>query len=322
MIIDVHSHLIPEGLIKKLEFGISVEKKISHYFKIHAWGITVDAIQENMFDPSAQIEEMGAKGIDQKVISLPPFLFGYAKEAAWAYEWTRAGNDAIAKICASNPDRFLGFGIVPMQEPSSAIEEMKRCLSKLGFSGIEMGTHVNGQELDGDEFLGFFEEANRLKASVLIHPGNVLFGGRLSKYYLQNLVGNPLETTICASRLLLGGFFDRYPQIQMCFSHGGGALPFLLGRIRHGGIVRPEIKLPEGKLRIPPGMYFDSITHDAPTLRYIISQCGLNALLLGSDYPFDMGSSDPVSFIRQTVSPEEQFAIFEENPIRFLNLQV
>ncbi|MBP1716776.1 MAG: hypothetical protein H6Q43_214 [Deltaproteobacteria bacterium] len=320
MIIDVHSHLIPEELIGRHEFGISVEKRNIGNFSVQAWGVTVDAVQENLFDPEMQVKEMETEGITRKVASLPPFLFAYGKDPGWASEWGRAANNALAAVCARYPDRLLALGIVPLQDPASAVEELKRCIEKLGFPGIELGTHVNGRELDEEEFAGFFEEVNRLNACLLIHPGNVLFGGRLSPYYLRNLVGNPLETTICTSRLLMGGFFTRHPRIRMCLSHGGGALPFLLGRMRHGKIVRPEAKFPEGNLEIPAGLYFDSITHDASALRFIISQCGVGTVVMGSDYPFDMATSDPVSFLRQAVLPENQIAIWEENPKRFLGL--
>jgi aminocarboxymuconate-semialdehyde decarboxylase len=153
----------------------------------------------------------------------------------------------------------------------------------------------------------------------LVHPNNVSFGERLSKFYLRNLVGNAMETTICISRLWLGGFFERYPQIRLCFSHGGGAFPFLLGRLRHGSRVRPEIGAREGRLDLPSGFYVDTVVHDGKALRYLIDQCGLKSVLLGTDSPFDMGLPDPVRFVREFVPPGAQAVILEDNPESFLN---
>jgi len=319
MTIDVHGHLIPESLLRNPEFDLALEGMSESGLKIKAWGVTVDAIKKDLFNPEIQVRSMDAEGIDKRVISLPPFLFGYGKESSWAENWTRAGNDALSKICAKSSGRFLGFGIVPLQDPDLAVAEMRRCRHDLDLSGIEIGTQVKGQDLDEATFAPFFEEADRLKCSVLMHPNNVSFGERLSKFYLRNLVGNAMETTICISRLWLGGFFERYPQIRICLSHGGGAFPFLIGRLRHGSRVRPEIGNRTGCLDLPSGLYVDTVVHDGKVLRYLIDQCGLKSVLLGTDSPFDMGLPDPVRFVRESVPPAEQSAILQNNPESFLN---
>lgn len=319
MIIDVHGHLIPESLLRTPEFDIFLEGKAKADLKIKAWGITVDAIREDLFSPEVQLKAMDAEGIDKRIISLPPFLLGYGKESSWAEAWAQAGNDALSVICGESSGRYLGFGIVPLQDPVLAAAEMRRCRLDLGLSGIEIGTQVKGQDLDQETFTPFFEEADRLKCCILVHPNNVSFGERLSKFYLRNLVGNAMETTICISRLWLGGFFERYPRIRICFSHGGGAFPFLLGRLRHGSRVRPEIGARGGRLDLPSGFYVDTVVHDGKALRYLIDQCGLTSVLLGTDSPFDMGLPDPVRFVRQSVPPAAQAAILENNPESFLN---
>ena len=319
MTIDVHGHLIPESLLRNPEFDLALEGTVGRGLKIKAWGITVDAIKEDLFNPEIQVRSMGAEGIDKRVISLPPFLFGYGKESSWAKTWARAGNDALSGICAKSSGRFLGFGIVPLQDPEWAVGEMRRCRLDLGLSGIEIGTQVKGQDLDEATFTSFFEEADRLKCSILVHPNNVSFGERLSKFYLRNLIGNAMETTICISRLWLGGFFKRYPHIRVCLSHGGGGFPFLLGRLRHGSRVRPEFGNREDRLDLPPGLYVDTVVHDEKALRYLIDQCGLKSVLLGTDSPFDMGLPDPVRFVRESVPTAAQGAILESNPESFLN---
>ena len=320
MIIDVHSHFIPRELLQNPAFELSLDETSPRDRKIQAWGITVDALPEELFDVEKQMKRMAEEGIGQKVLSLPPFLFAYGKEPSFASRWCRESNDALAAICAAYPERFRALGIVPLQDPGAASEEMKRCLRDLKFPGVEIGTQVRGQDLDQQGLVEFFAETDRLGCRVLIHPNNVSFGERLSKFYLRNLVGNAMETTICASRLLLGGFFQRHPQMRICLSHGGGAIPFLMGRLRHGSRVRPEIRLGEGLFHVPPNLHFDIVVHDGKALRYLIDQCGLNSVLLGTDFPFDMGLPDPVAFVRGSVKEDEQAVILEINPKGFLDL--
>jgi aminocarboxymuconate-semialdehyde decarboxylase len=319
VIIDVHSHFIPMALLKNPAFELSLDEKSPRNRKIQAWGMTLDALREELFDVEKQLRMMAAEGIGQKVLSLPPFLLAYEKETSFASRWCRESNNALADICAAYPEQFRALGIVPLQDPGAAIEEMKRCLRDLKFPGIEIGTQVRGQDLDQKSLVEFFAEADRLGCRILIHPNNVSFGDRLSKFYLRNLVGNAMETTICASRLLLGGFFQCHSQMHICLSHGGGALSLLVGRLRHGSRVRPEIRLHEGALQLPHNMYFDVVVHDGKALRYLIDQCGLKSVVLGTDSPFDMGLPEPVRFVRESVGPAEQAAILEINPKSFLN---
>ena len=306
-------------LLQNPAFELFLDEKSPGNMKIQAWGITVDALQEELFDVEKQLRMMETEGIGQKVLSLPPFLFAYGKESSFASRWCRESNDALAAICAAYPGQFRALGIVPLQDPGLAIEEMKRCRRDLKFPGVEIGTQVRGQDLDQESLVEFFAEADRFGCRILIHPNNVSFGDRLSKFYLRNLVGNAMETTICASRLLLGGFFQRHSQMRICFSHGGGGIPFLVGRLRHGSRVRPEICLHEGALQLPHNMYFDVVVHDGKALRYLIDQCGVKSVVLGTDSPFDMGLPEPVRFVREAVGSVEQAAILENNPESFLN---
>ena len=155
MIIDVHSHFIPRALLRILPLIIALDETSPGNRKIQAWGITVDALREELFDVEKQLRMM-AEGIGQKVLSLPPFLFAYGKEPSFASRWCRESNDALAALCADYPGRFRALGIVPLQDPGAAIEEMKRCLRDLKFPGIEIGTQVRGQDLDQESLVEFF----------------------------------------------------------------------------------------------------------------------------------------------------------------------
>jgi len=323
MVIDIHSHIIPKNLVGVDKFGIYIENINNHSqtFTLRSWGgVTVDNVQENLIDPQSQVEDMKEQGIDVKVLSLPPFLFAYDKDDKWALNWHMSSNNHIAEICSTYPDSFLGFGTVPLQNIDFAVREMTRCINDLGFKGIEIGTNVNGLDLDNERFSRFFQEANRLECSILIHPNNVFMGSRLSSYYLENLIGNPYETTISATRLIVSGFFEKYPKIRVCLSHGGGALPYILGRIRHGSKVRPEICL-KNELELPNQMFFDMVVYDPETMIFLISKADIDNVLLGSDYPFDMGDPQSIILIKSNLEEAEQSKILRSNAKRFLKMQ-
>jgi aminocarboxymuconate-semialdehyde decarboxylase len=317
-IIDVHTHLMPPQFIADPRFGIEVSEEKQGSYAVKVWGLKLGDQMKSLFDPETQLAEMDARQITRKVISLPPFLFAYEKDAGFAREWSRACNEALSALCRRHPDRFWGLGNAPLQDPRAAAEELEHSVQKLGLKGVELGTHVNGQDLDAEGLGEFFAAADRLQAAILIHPANVVVTERLAPFYLRNLIGNPVETTICATRLLLRGVFERFPRVRICFAHGGGAFPYILGRIRRGSRVRSEIPASRKEFDLPRGMYFDCVTHDPKALRYLVDQCGIDSVVLGTDYPFDMGEDDPVTFLRAAVPEKQYAAILGENPARFL----
>lgn len=318
-IIDVHSHIIPIDLIKDEESGIKLERIDDIKSNLQVWGgITIGPLNNNIYDLELQISEMKEAGIEKRVLSIPPFLFAYNKELIWAINWSQNFNDALFEICDLNPV-FLGLATIPLQNTDAAINEMVRCSKRKGFVGIEIGTNVNGVDLDNEQFSEFFQEANKIGCSILVHPNNVLSPNRFSNYYIQNFLGNPFETTIASARLILSGFFENYPNIRICFSHGGGVLPYLLGRIKHGMSVRKEYNNTRKKQLITDGIYFDCIVFCPEILNFLISMCGIERVLLGTDYPFDMQLNKPIDFIKRAVDISEQRKILEENPGQFIN---
>lgn len=317
MAIDMHSHLIPETLLQSERWGLVFDEGHEGAGTVEAWGIAVAPVGSNLFSPELQLAEMERNGLEQKLIALPPFLFGYHRDSAWVEDWCRACNDALASITDRFPQRFIPFGSVALQDPEMAGKEMQRCLRELGFAGLTIGTNVAGLDLDHQAFADFFRAADRLGCRMLIHPNNVMAGERLAPYYLRNLLGNAFETTSCLSRLLFYGFFEKYPNIKICFSHGGGALPYLLGRLQRGAEVRPELAA-EGRLELPRNVYFDTVVHDQQALRFLAAKVGSQKLLLGSDYPFDMGQTDPAGFVAQAMPEDQCQAILQLNAVEFL----
>jgi aminocarboxymuconate-semialdehyde decarboxylase len=210
--------------------------------------------------------------------------------------------------------------MIPLQDVALAINELER-LIKSGLKGVEIGTHVNGVYPGDARFRPFWEACESLDAFVFIHP--VEGGGRaeLRDYYMWNVIGNPMETTVAAGHLILSGVMDAYPRLKILLAHGGGALPYLHGRLDRGFKQRPEINKVISR---PPTdylkqFYFDTITHDTNILKSLVDLVGADRVLLGSDYPFDMGHEIPVDLVRAAnLGPENEKKILEENAVQLL----
>ncbi len=230
-------------------------------------------------------------------------------------------NDALSSLVKKYPKRIAALGLVPLQDVALAIKELERAM-KLGLKGVEIGTHVNGVYPGDARFHPFWEACESLGAFVFIHP--VEGGGRaeLRDYYIWNVIGNPMETSVAAGHLILSGTMEAYPHLKILLAHGGGALPYLHGRLDRGFKVRPEIskvisKPPTEYLR---QFYFDTITHDATVLCELVEFAGADHVLLGSDYPFDMGNENPVDLVRSIkLNTKDEAAILGENASRLLN---
>ncbi len=299
--IDVHSHaLTPEAveLVQKEasrrpvpgDFAAQESREINRRLS-KGWS-------ELMLDPQKVLREMDRRRIDIALHSPPPYAFYYWAEGELGTRLARMTNDYIASICRSFPDRFLGLADVPLQNGEEAVKELRRAVKELGLKGAAIASNINGRLLDDPGFDPFFREAEDLKAFIFIHPHDVAGADRLQPFYLTNLIGNPLDTTIAAVRLILSGTFERYPGLKICLAHGGGHLPYIRGRLDHGWEARPDVK----KTPHPPShyfryLYFDTISFYRPTLRFLAETVGDDHVLLGTDFPFDMAEDDPVGFV-------------------------
>jgi aminocarboxymuconate-semialdehyde decarboxylase len=238
--------------------------------------------------------------VDVQVLSVCPQTFVYAQPPALAAAFARIQNEQLAKLVKARPDRFLAIGTLPMQAPKLAADELRHAVSKLGLRGAQIGSNVAGKNLDDPALEPVWATAAELDAFILLHPINVAGMDRLSSYYLNNLIGNPLDTTIAAACLVFSGVLERHPSLKICLSHGGGFVPYQAGRFLHGWHVRKE---PKSKLPKPPTeslgrFYFDTIVHSKDVLEFLVGNAGVDRVLLGSDYPFDMGMPDGVLQVR------------------------
>jgi aminocarboxymuconate-semialdehyde decarboxylase len=216
------------------------------------------------------------------------------------------------------------LGTVPLQDVPAAVAELERCISVLGLAGVEIGTNVNGVYLGDDRFRPFWEAAEVLGAFVEIHPVPGLGGPTNREYYLWNAFANPAETALTAAHIILAGVFEAHPRLEICLFHGGGHLPYQIGRLDRAHEVRPEARQRIGR---PPSdylrmFYFDTVLHSARALAYLIDLVGAERVMLGSDYPFDMGSERPADIVRALKLPAaEEAAVLGDNAARLLGRQ-
>jgi aminocarboxymuconate-semialdehyde decarboxylase len=320
--IDVHTHILPEKLPdlhrhKRKAPGGERFVQIEHHApgsgraRMMINGSLFREIESNSWSVEARLAECDAAGVGVQVLSTVPVMFSYWAEPDPALELARYLNDHIAEIVSANPARFVGLGTIPMQKPDLAIRELTRCVRDLGLSGIEIGSNVNGANLDSPELFPVFEAAAALNAAVFVHPWEMAGRDRMTRYFLPWLVGMPAETSLAICSLIFGGVLEKLPSLRIAFAHGGGAFPATIGRIVRGFEARPDLCAvsndvsPREYLR---RIYLDSLVHDPLMLRYLVDLMGADRIALGSDYPFPLGEPQPGKLIDSCGFPEKMRA--------------
>lgn len=263
--------------------------------------------------PEDRLRDMDAMGIDLQVISPSPTQYHYWAPADLAEVLVDRQNDAVESLCSAQADRFLGMGTVALQQPELAAVQLEQLIQKRNFKGVQISSLVNGVDIADRVFDPFWAKAEALGAVVFIHPWGSTLGSRLAEHYLLNVVGQPFETTVALSKLILGGSLDRHPALKIIAAHGGGYLPLYADRMDHAHAIRPDagccLCRPSDYLR---RIWFDSIVHGPAHLERLIEVVGAGRVVLGSDYPFDMGHYDPGRLLA-SLGPEVQEAILGGN---------
>lgn len=303
--IDVHTHVLTEETMRllskeapKVAVGIVPIDQASATLTVA--GTAYRPFPRGGWDIEHRLRDMDAAGVDVQVVSATPQTYLYHQDIALTAATATIQNEQIAKLTRAHPDRFLGIATLPMQDPERAAAELRRAMRTLGLRGAMIGSNVNGKNLDDPGFEPLWTAAEELDAFLFVHPVNVAGAERLKSYYLVNLVGNPLDTTIAAACLVFGGVMDRHPRLKILLAHGGGFLPYQAGRWSHGWRVRPEPKKNLGTApeNIVGRFLYDTICHSKASLEFLIAQAGARRVLLGSDYPYDMGMLDCVQQVR------------------------
>ena len=308
--IDIHFHVAPSAFVdavRRRDFFNVVEIDSTtgaDRLVFHAPpGVAIEpdsALRPHVYDADLILAAMDRRKLDAAAISLPPELLMYWAPPKLGARIARAMNDGMAELARAHPDRFLPLATLPLQDATRAAGELDRAITRLGLRGACICTHVNGVDLDDPRVAPVFEMAERLGVPLFLHPQTAGDVTRLKDYHLWNLIGFPMETATAAARLILAGVFERFPGLIVVLAHAGGFLPYQLGRLDHGYRVRAVLR---ERLLKPPSAYLgniycDSLVHNDAALRYLLDRIGADHVVLGSDYPFDMGTETAADSVR------------------------
>ncbi len=328
-VIDIHNHFVPQNWPDLEErFGTSDWPCIRHTAPDKAVIMLGDRrfreINSACWDPEVRLQQMDRDGIDIQVISATPVLFGYDRPAAHALECARLFNDAALELCSRGKGRLLALCQVPLQAIDAACAELSRAVHA-GHVGVQIGNHVGEKNLDDPGIVTFLHHCADEGAAVLVHPWDMLGAQRMSNYMMPWTVGMPAETQLSLAAMILGGAFDRLPaSLRICFAHGGGSFPYLLGRLENAWRHHPVAR---GVCEHPPSYYLDRFyvdcaVFDGRALRFLVDTMGAGRVVLGSDYPFPLGEERVGALVRASgLPPEVKANILGGNAQDFLGLE-
>lgn len=328
--IDLHTHILPKtwpDLRERYGYGdfIRLEHVSPCCARMMKGAQFFREIQDNCWSPERRIEECDRVGVSIQALSTVPVMFSYWAKPRDGHDLARMLNDHLAEVVRDHPTRFVGLGTLPLQDAELSIRELERCLVELGLRGVQIGTHVNGMNLDAPELFPVFEAAEQRNAAVFVHPWDMLGKERMTKYWLPWLVGMPTETALAICSVIFGGVLERLPRLRIGFAHGGGAFPGTFGRIQHGFESRPDLCAVDN--HVPPcdylgRFYVDSLVHHADTLRFLVNMMGAHRVALGSDYPFPLGEAEPGRLIEsvETFDAATKRQLLYETAAEFLGL--
>ncbi|MFG6120116.1 amidohydrolase family protein [Thalassobacillus sp. B23F22_16] len=328
MRVDFHTHIIPKDLP---DFTEKYEGKWPTLNQTCACGANI-MIEGNVFrevtdqvwDPEKRIKDMDREGVDIQVLSPIPVTFSYWADVTAATEMAKIQNDFISETVKENPARFIGLGTVPMQNVKAAIKEMERCINELHLYGIEIGTNINGENLDSPQFLEFFEKAEEWNVPLFIHPWETMAKDRTPRHNFMYTVGMPSETALAAASLIWSGVIEKFPNLKICFAHGGGSFPYILPRLDKGWEVWPHLRLtPHPPSHYVKNFYFDSLNYDSLNINYLIDRFGHDRVMMGSDYPFLLREIPPGKVVDEmdNLTEAQKSMLLGENALRFLNVK-
>jgi aminocarboxymuconate-semialdehyde decarboxylase len=326
MKIDIHSHVIPERIVGAIaadpkRFQARIDGDGAARKVIHEQGYVYPLFAE-FHRAEAKLESMDRKGIDISVISPAPPMFYYWADANLAGDVATLVNDGIADMVAAKPDRLRGMASVPMQHPDAAVAELERVVREYGFKAVEIGTSIEGEQLATGRFRPLLRRASELNVFVFAHPYYVGAKAGLENYYLTNLIGNPLDTTVMLANLMFSGALDELPELKIVLAHGGGFAPYQIGRLMHGHKVRGEthLKSKTSPKELLKRIYFDSLVFEPQALRYLIDLVGADHVCIGSDSPFDMADDNPASTIDAVpgLTPRERRCLCCDTALKLL----
>ncbi len=306
--IDLHSHVaVPraaEFIKPHLDWSTI---PLAHFASDLTKQITAkqeNDIRTSLTSYDQRFADMDAMGVDMQLVMPPPPQCYHTVALEYAVPGAQMVNDGIAEFAAKHPDRFIPAGTVPMQDGAEAAKELERCVKKLGFKAVEILTNVAGRELSDPAFAPFWKKAEELGTLVIIHPNGFTEGQRFSRFYFNNVIGNPLETTMALHYLIFDGVLERHPNLKIYVMHGGGYLGAYSGRIDHAWGARGdcEADLPKPPTHYLKKVYFDTVVFTPLQLETLVKTFGADHVIMGTDYPYDMLEHDPIGHIASVES--------------------
>ena len=305
-VIDVHAHIIVPEITRKVtgdkwspEVVWENEPRNGVRQFVEFGGKRISSALREFCDIETILAEQDKAGVDKVVLTPWSSLFRYESDVPTSLRVNRLQNEAMAQLVAKYSNRIVGLGIVPMQDEETAVAELTYCVQELGLKGVEIGTNVNGKYLGDASFRPFWAAVEALGAVVQIHPVPGVGGATNREFYLWNVFANPAETALTASHMILSGLLEDHPELKICLVHGGGHLPYQIGRLDRAYEMRPEARQ---HISRPPSyyfkqFYFDTVVHSVSALAYLVDLVGVDRVMVGSDYPFDMGTEQPSGIV-------------------------
>lgn len=315
---DVHNHAVPREAIELLRgasgYPITVDGDVMEADRVRA------ELAPVFTDAAAKLEQLESLGLEAAVVSVSPALFAYETDENRGTQLCRAVNAGLAELCTHEPTRLRWLAHVPLQSPDAAAELLAEAAGA-GAVGAQIGTSVAGTPLADAGLDAFWKAAEEHDTALMLHPAYNNPHPGLEGYHLQNAIGNQLETTIAAERLIVTGTLDRQPGLRLLLVHAGGYLPWQAGRLRHAATVRAELAgSPPDPHAYLGRIVVDTITHDGAALRYLVERIGADNVAMGTDLPFDMATPEPVTALEEAVDAGTALQIMEETPRRVFRL--
>jgi aminocarboxymuconate-semialdehyde decarboxylase len=327
--IDVHTHIVPEnfppysGSRPDMPWPSMAEAHACHRHVMIS-GKLYRTVSDGCWSVPRRIEDMNAMRVARQALSPMPELLSYWLPLDDARALIRYLNDQIAEMVARAPGRLVGLGAVPLQDLDAALLELDYSMKTLKFSGVEIASHVNGTSIGDARFAPFFAAAEALGAAVFVHALHPAGEERIVGPFPEQAVCFPGDIALACASMITGGLGARHPRLRIAFSHGGGAMALLLPRLAHAWQALPKAReaLAESPAVTARRFYYDHLVFDTASLKLLVERFGASQILVGSDYPFNMGDPDPVGTLERARLPAaEHFAISAGNARRFLGLQ-
>lgn len=298
--IDIHTHIIPREFRKIIQednnFDANFVKNQDKEYILSFNTCGPHPYEELFYNLDTRIKYMDSAKVDMQGISVAPRLFHYNFPIEIAKKVAVNSNDEINSIVNKYKNRFFAIGTVPLQDIETSIDELRRIKNEFGFKAIQIGAEVNGKNISDSEFFPFYQVAEQENIIIIIHPFTYGTQKFMDHYYLSNLAGNPIYTTLAASNLIFSGIFEKLPNLKIVLCHGGGFIPYQMGRLDHGYMVRKESKrniVKKPSFYLKNNFYFDTVLHNDMALKFLINLFGSKRVMMGSDFPYDMGENNP-----------------------------